>query len=346
MSPEFTLACPIPVNSSGRIQIGHGGGGRLTRDLIQSVFAPAFGSQAETDSALLSAPSANLALTTDSFVVQPLFFPGGDIGSLAVHGTVNDLAMAGARPLALSAAFILEEGLPLETLRRVTDSMAAAARACGVPIITGDTKVIERTRGDQLFITTTGVGQPMAAAPLTPAGVRTGDVILLSGDIARHGIAIMASREGLEFESAIESDSAPVHEPVLALLEAGIELHCLRDCTRGGVATALIEISGAARVDCEIDESAVLMRGDVGAACELMGFDPLYVANEGRFIAFLLEEQASRALDLLRRFEVTAQANVIGRAGETGRGRLTARGPLGALRILDLLSGEQLPRIC
>jgi hydrogenase expression/formation protein HypE len=346
MSPEFTLACPIPSNSTGRVQIGHGGGGRLTRDLIQSVFAPAFGSQAETDSALFSAPSAGLALTTDSFVVQPLFFPGGDIGSLAVHGTVNDLAMAGARPLAMAAAFVLEEGLPMETLRRVADSMAAAARACGVPIITGDTKVIERTRGDQLFITTTGVGQLLATPPLTPAGVRKGDVILLSGDIARHGIAIMASREGLEFESAIESDSAPVHEPVLAMLEAGVELHCLRDCTRGGVATALIEIAGAARVDCEVDESEVLIRGDVRAACELMGFDPLYVANESRFIAFLPEEHAARALDVLRGFDVAAKAAVIGRAGEAGRGRLTARGPLGALRVLDLLSGEQLPRIC
>ncbi len=346
MSPEFTLTCPIPANSTGRVQIGHGGGGRLTRDLIEAVFGPAFGSQTETDSALFSVPGTGLAFTTDSFVVQPLFFPGGDIGSLAVHGTVNDLAMAGARPLALSAAFIIEEGLPLETLRRVADSMAGAARACGVPIITGDTKVIERTRGDQLFITTTGVGQAVAPTPLIPGRIQEGDAILLSGDVARHGIAIMASREGLEFESAIESDSAPLHEPVLALLEAGVELHCLRDCTRGGVATALIELAASARVDCEIDESAVQTRGDVRAACELMGFDPLYVANEGRFVAFVAEGHAARALDVLRGFEVSAKAATIGRVGRSGRGRLTARGPLGALRILDLLSGEQLPRIC
>jgi hydrogenase expression/formation protein HypE len=344
MPSDFTLSCPLPAERSGRVQIGHGGGGRLTRDLIRTIFAPAFSSQADTDSALFDAPQQSLAFTTDSFVVQPLFFPGGDIGSLAVHGTVNDLAMAGARPLALSAAFILEEGLPLDTVRRAAESMAAAARTCGVRILTGDTKVIERTRGDGLFITTTGVGQPLSAAPLAPAQVRPGDAILLSGDIARHGMAIMASREGLEFESAIESDSAPLHREVLALIEAGVELHCLRDCTRGGLATALIEIAAAAATDCEIDESAIRVRGDVRAACELLGFDPLYVANEGRFTLFVAEPDSHRALEILRFFN--PEAARIGRASQRGSGRLTARGPLGALRILDLLSGEQLPRIC
>lgn len=344
MPSDFTLSCPLPAERSGRVQIGHGGGGRLTRDLIETIFAPAFSSQTDTDSALFEAPRQILAFTTDSFVVQPLFFPGGDIGSLAVHGTVNDLAMAGAKPLALSAAFILEEGLALDTVRRAAESMGAAARACGVPILTGDTKVIERSRGGGLFITTTGVGQPLATAPLAPSQIRPGDAILLSGDVARHGMAIMASREGLEFESAIESDSAPLHREVLALIEAGVELHCLRDCTRGGLATALIEIAAAAAIDCEIDESAIPVRGDVRAACELLGFDPLYVANEGRFTAFVAGRDCERALDILRSFN--PEAARIGRASQPGAGRLTARGPLGALRVLDLHSGEQLPRIC
>lgn len=344
MSPDFTLSCPVPLDTSGRVQIGHGGGGRLTRQLIESIFARSFGSGAETDSALFAAGTARLAMTTDSFVVQPLFFPGGDIGSLAVHGTVNDLAMAGARPLALSAAFILEEGLPLDTVRRAAESMAAAARACGVAIITGDTKVIERNRGDSMFITTTGIGEPLTAAPLDPSRVLPGDAILLSGDIGRHGIAVMASREGLEFESAIESDSAPLHNEVRALVEAGVELHCLRDCTRGGLATALIEIASAAGIDCRLEEHSIALRPDVRAACELLGFDPLYVANEGRFIAFVAPQDAERALATLQSFH--SGAALIGSAAGRGAGRLTARGPLGALRVLDLLSGEQLPRIC
>ncbi len=324
--------------------MGHGGGGRLTRDLIAKLFAPAFHSGAETDSALVAARSGRLAMTTDSFVVQPLFFPGGDIGSLAVHGTVNDLAMAGARPLALSAAFVLEEGLPVETLRRIVESMAAAAERCGAPIVTGDTKVIERARGDGVIITTTGIGAPLTDSPLEPGRVREGDAILLSGDIARHGMAVMASREGLEFESEITSDSAPVHREVMALIEAGVELHCLRDCTRGGLATALIEIASAAKMDCQVAEERIPVRGDVRAACELLGFDPLYVANEGRFIAFLPWEHSGRALELLQAFN--PDAALIGEAQGPGAGRLAAKGVLGAVRVLDLLSGEQLPRIC
>ncbi len=316
----------------------------MTRDLIQGVFAPAFSSQPDTDSALLAVSGQEFALTTDSFVVQPLFFPGGDIGSLAVHGTVNDLAMAGAQPLALSAAFILEEGLALESVRRVAESMAAAARECGVRIVTGDTKVVERSRGDGLFITTTGIGQPLAPGRLEPARVCPGDAILLSGDIGRHGMAVMAAREGLEFESAIVSDSAPLHRQVLALIAAGVELHCMRDCTRGGLATALIEIAAAGKVDCEIEESAVRIRPDVRAACELLGFDPLYVANEGRFTLFVAGSDGERALSILQSFNPTAAR--IGRVTRSGAGRLAARGPLGALRILDLLPGEQLPRIC
>jgi len=344
MPSEFTLACPVPIDASGRIQIGHGGGGRLTRDLIARIFSPAFHSGTETDSALIAARSGRLAMTTDSFVVQPLFFPGGDIGSLAIHGTVNDLAMAGARPLALSAAFVLEEGLPIETLRRIVESMAAAAERCGAPVVTGDTKVIERARGDGVIITTTGIGEPLTDSPFEPGRVGEGDAILLSGDIARHGMAVMASREGLEFESEIKSDSAPVHREVMALIEAGVELRCLRDCTRGGLATALIEIAAAAKIDCQISEERIPVRGDVRAACELLGFDPLYVANEGRFIAFLSREHAGRALEVLRAFN--PDAALIGEAQRPGAGRLTAKGGLGAIRVLDLLSGEQLPRIC
>jgi len=344
MSPEFTLSCPLPLDASGRVQIGHGGGGRLTRDLIERIFAPAFGSRADTDAAVLALGGGQLAMTTDSFVVQPLFFPGGDIGSLAVHGTVNDLAMAGARPLALAAAFILEEGLPLETVARVAASMAEAARRCGVRILTGDTKVVERGRGDGLFITTTGVGALVAPAPLEPSRVEAGDALLVSGDIARHGIAVMASREGLEFESRIESDSAPIHEEVMTLIGEGVELHCLRDCTRGGLATALIEIAGAAQMDFQVDEQQIAVRGDVRAACELLGFDPLYVANEGRFAAIVSAGCAERALEILRRNR--PEAAIIGTVLGRGSGRLTAKGPLGAVRVLDLLSGEQLPRIC
>jgi hydrogenase expression/formation protein HypE len=275
-----------------------------------------------------------------------MFFPGGDVGSLAVHGTVNDLAMAGARPLYLSVAFIIEEGLPMESLWKVLSSMRKAADEAGVKIITGDTKVVDRGKGDGLFVNTSGVGVVHHSLRIAPASVRPGDCILVSGDIGRHGMAIMAVREGLEFESAIESDSAPLAAPVLALLDAGIELHCLRDMTRGGLTSVLNEISEGSGLALEIDEPRVPVREDVRAACEVLGLDPFQVACEGRFALFLPQQDMNRALEILMRFPVSSGAGFIGRAIEQKPARVLLRSAIGARRILDMSSGEQLPRIC
>jgi hydrogenase expression/formation protein HypE len=287
-----------------------------------------------------------LAFTTDSYVVQPLFFPGGDIGTLAVNGTVNDLAMCGARPAYISASFILEEGLPIETLRRVVHSMRDAAAAARTEIVTGDLKVVDRGKADGLFVNTSGIGRIVARDPIEPQSVRPGDAVIVSGDLARHGIAVMAMREGLGFESAIESDCAPLAGPVLALIEAGITLHCMRDLTRGGLASALVEIAETGRLSIDIDENAVPVREDVRSACELLGLDPLHVANEGRFVAFLPAAEADRALAVLHRFAVTEAATLIGAVGTATTGRVTCKSAIGARRVLDMLTGDQLPRIC
>jgi hydrogenase expression/formation protein HypE len=345
----FNLTCPVPIGRYPTVLLAHGGGGRLMQQLIEQVFAPAFSNpalDARHDAAIVQAGPIRLALTTDSYVVKPLFFPGGDIGSLAINGTVNDLAMAGARPLALSAGFILEEGLPIEVLTRIVKSMRQAAAQVGVHVVTGDTKVVDRGKGDGVFINTAGIG--IVEHPLTigPAAVRPGDAIILSGDIGRHGIAIMASREGLEFESTIESDCAPLVAPVLDLIAAGIDVHCLRDLTRGGLASALNEIASARGCSIAIDERAVAVREDVQGACELLGFDPLYVANEGRFVAFVPREQAARAVDVLRRHDVSSGAIVIGAVGEDPSKLVTMKTRIGTSRVVDMLSGEQLPRIC
>lgn len=343
-------ACPIPLNAGETIQLAHGGGGRLMRDLIERVLAAGLEDSAlrtDVDSAVLNTPHTRIAFTTDSYVVSPLIFPGGDIGSLAVNGTVNDLAMAGARPLFLSVALILEEGLPMDTLRRITLSMRDAARAADVRIVTGDTKVVDRGKGDGMFITTTGVGAAPAGQLLEPGRLQPGDAVLLSGDLGRHGMAILSVREGLEFESALVSDCAPLHAPVLALLEAGVAPRCLRDLTRGGLSSALVEIALSAGATIEIEEQCIPVSDPVRAACELLGLDPLYVANEGRFAAFVAEQDVERALRVLRGFSVSSQATRIGRVtGLGGRGAVTLRTTLGSRRPLDLLSGEQLPRIC
>jgi hydrogenase expression/formation protein HypE len=319
------------------------------RQLIDSLFRPAFANpqlDLAHDGAVLSAGAARIAFTTDAYVVRPLFFPGGDIGTLAVNGTVNDLAMCGARPAWLSAAFILEEGLPMESLARVVESMRQAAAAAGVAIVTGDTKVVDKGKGDGLFITTAGVGRIDRPAPIQPQAVQPGDAVLLSGDVGRHGIAIMSVREGLAFESPIESDCAPLTGPVHALLEAGIEVHCLRDLTRGGLASGLNEIATSAGLQIDIEEARVPVTEAVQGACELLGLDPLYVANEGRFIAFVPPAQADAALQLLRAQPLAAGACRIGEATAGAPGLVTIRSRIGARRILDLLSGEQLPRIC
>ncbi|MCW5552858.1 MAG: hydrogenase expression/formation protein HypE [Verrucomicrobiae bacterium] len=345
----MTTSCPIPIQQYPHVLMAHGGGGRLMHQLLETVFGTAFSNpilDARHDAAQFAVPPGKLALTTDSYVVRPLFFPGGDIGSMAIHGTVNDLAMSGARPLYLSCGFIIEEGLPMETLWRVVCSMRDAAQRCGVQIITGDTKVVDKGKGDGLFINTSGIGvieHPMNIAPQT---VQPGDAVIVSGDLGRHGMAIMAVREGLQFESTIESDSAPVHEPVRALLKAGIEIHCLRDLTRGGLASALNEIAEAAGVRIAIEEKLIPVCEAVHAACEMLGLDPLQVANEGRFVAFMPAPAAEQALAIVREHEVAAGATRIGTVTDKGNPLVVLKSRIGANRILDMPSGEQLPRIC
>ncbi len=348
MSPDpFALSCPRPLRHD-TVQLAHGGGGRLMKDLIEGIFLPALGTDPQSlhDSAVLEAGGAHLAFTTDGFVVHPRRFPGGDLGELAVYGTVNDLAMAGARPLALSAAFILEEGLPFAELADLVRSLKAAADRCGVRVVTGDTKVVDRGKGDGIFITTTGIGLVPPGVEIHPRRVRPGDAVLVSGDLGRHGIAVMSVREGLAFETPIVSDCGPVHHLAAALLEAGLDIHCLRDPTRGGLASALNEIATAAGVAIEAQEDALPVDEAVAAACEILGLDPLYVACEGRLVAFLPEAQAERALAALRAYPEGAGATLIGRVLDGPAGRVTLRTSLGTTRLLDLLSGEQLPRIC
>ena len=304
MSDDFNLNCPVPISNHATVQLAHGGGGRLMRDLIERLFRPAFSAAQPAgvphDSVVLPTEGAKLAFTTDSFVVSPLFFPGGDIGTLAVCGTVNDLAMAGAKPAWLSAGFILEEGLPMETLRRVVGSMSQAAQAAGVRIVTGDTKVVDRGKGDGIFINTAGIGWVPPGVEISPARVKPGDVLLLSGDLGRHGVAIMSVREGIRFEGALESDCAPLAGLVEAMLAAEIDIHCLRDLTRGGLAAALNEIAMDARVGIQIDEAAIPVAEPVAAACELLGLDPLYAANEGRLVAFVPAASADRVLKAMQ----------------------------------------------
>jgi len=345
----FDLQCPVPLNDVEHVQLAHGGGGRRMHELLEGLLLPSFASAAlleRHDGATLRIGDARLAFTTDSNVVKPLFFPGGDIGTLAINGTVNDLAMCGARPLYLSSALILEEGFPMESLRAVVESMRVTAATCQVQLVTGDTKVVDRGKGDGVFINTAGIGVIEHAQHIAPSEVRPGDVILLSGDVGRHGIAIMATREGLSFETAIESDCAPLWEPVSALLQAGVAIHCLRDLTRGGLSSGLIEIAESASVHIAIDEVAVPVREDVVGACEILGLDPLYLANEGRFIAIVPEHESAKALEILGRHDVSSGAAQIGRLSEKPASMVTMKSRLGTERILDMLSGEQLPRIC
>ncbi|MCK6470909.1 MAG: hydrogenase expression/formation protein HypE [Dehalococcoidia bacterium] len=346
---DFALSCPVPMGRNETVQLAHGGGGRCMRELIEGVFLPAFRSaplEARHDSAIVSLGGARLALTTDSYVVHPRFFPGGDIGKLSVYGTVNDLAMAGARPAYLSAGFVLEEGLGLEELQRVVASMREAAAACGVELVTGDTKVVDRGKGDGLFINTTGLGLVENGLSLHPRAVRPGDAVLVSSDVGRHGIAVLSVREGLAFETPVESDCAPLTPLVQALLDANLSLHCLRDATRGGLATVLNEIAVDGGVGVEVDETAIPVTDGVAGACEMLGLDPLYVACEGRMVVFLPEAEANRALAVLRAHPVGLGASRIGRVNEGPKGMVTMKTRLGGRRLLDLLSGEQLPRIC
>jgi hydrogenase expression/formation protein HypE len=348
-APDFSAACPIPISQYPHVLMAHGGGGKFMHRLLEDVFGKAFSNpilDTRHDSAQFTVPPGRLAMTTDSYVVRPIFFPGGDIGSMAIHGTVNDLAMSGARSLYLSCGFIIEEGLPMETLWRVVCSMRDSANKCGVQIITGDTKVVDKGKGDGLFINTTGIGVIEHEQIIFPQNVQPGDVVIVSGDLGRHGMAIMAVREGLEFETTIESDSAPVHEPVLDLLKNGIEIHCLRDLTRGGLASALNEIADAAGVKISVEQKSIPVREDVHAACEMLGLDPLHVANEGRFVVFIPAKDSPRALEILRSHEVSGGAVLAGQVMEKAAPLVTVKSALGVSRILDMPSGEQLPRIC
>jgi hydrogenase expression/formation protein HypE len=333
------------------IRLAHGAGGRMMADLIRDTFAPPLNNEylrQMADSTVLQSPISNpkLAISTDSFVVRPLFFPGGDIGSLAVHGTVNDVAMSGARPLWLTAGFILEEGLEMDVLERVVRSMAEAARRAGVLVVAGDTKVVERGHGDGIYINTAGVGVVMEGAEVGPDRARPGDVVLLSGTVGDHGIAVLSQREGLAFETELVSDSAPLNGLVEALLEAAPHTHCLRDATRGGLAAALNELAETSQVGIEIEETAVPVRPAVAAACELLGFDPLTVANEGKLVAFVPPEEADAALNALRAHPLGREATRIGAITEEHPGMVLARTPIGGRRVVDMPLGELLPRIC
>jgi len=348
--PSAGPSCPVPIGDYPHILLAHGGGGRLTQRLIEGLFLEAFRNptlERLDDAAVLEVNQGRLAFSTDSFVVQPLFFPGGDIGSLAVHGTVNDLAMCGARPMALSAGFILEEGLPTEQLVSITESMRLATLQAGVPIVTGDTKVVERGKGDGVFINTAGVGCVPQGVEIGAQRIEPGDRVLINGPIADHGVAILSVREGLAFETSIESDSAPLAGLVESMIaRCGDAVHALRDPTRGGVASALNELASRARVGIRLDEKAIPLREQVQGACEILGLDPLYVANEGKCLAIVSANAADEALEAMRAHPLGRAAAIIGEAIADERGRVLLRSSISGTRIVDMLSGEQLPRIC
>ncbi len=348
-------ACPLPKSRYDQILLGHGSGGQLTADLIQRLFVPGFAGEvlrALEDQATLALGADNgrkaprLAFTTDSFVVHPLFFPGGDIGKLAVHGTVNDLAVGGATPLHLSAAFILEEGLPLTDLERIVASMRQACAEGGVTLVAGDTKVVDRGKGDGVFITTSGIGLVPDGRTLSIHGARPGDRILVSGTLGDHGMAIMSVREGLEFETILESDSAALADLTRVMLETCPHIRCMRDPTRGGLSSALNELALASRVGVKISEAAIPVRAEVRGACEMLGLDPLYVANEGKLMAVAPAEDADRLLGVMRGHPLGQKAAIIGEVVASHAGMVILRSLIGGERVVTMLSGEQLPRIC
>jgi hydrogenase expression/formation protein HypE len=352
------FTCPVSLVDYEHVLLGHGSGGKLTADLIQRVFLPLFGndvlSRLEDQATVRLSPhngqngrhEPRLAFTTDSFVVRPLFFPGGDIGSLAVHGTVNDLAVGGAIPLFLSAAFIIEEGLPMSDLRRIVTSMRGACDEAGVQLVTGDTKVVDRGKGDQIFITTSGVGLVPEGVTLSISAARPGDKLVISGTLGDHGIAIMSQREGIEFETVLQSDSAPLNGLTRAMLAACPSIRCMRDPTRGGLSSALNELAVASKVGVKIDESSIPIRPEVHAACEMLGLDPLYVANEGKLMAVVPSTDADRLVTLMREHPLGRNAAVIGEIVDEHRGMVIMRSVIGGDRVVTMLAGEQLPRIC
>lgn len=340
--------CPRPLQNYPTIVMGHGAGGKMMADLIEHLFAPAFDNEwleQMGDATALKLPDGKTAFTTDSFVVSPLFFPGGNIGELAVYGTVNDLAMRGAKPLFLSAGFILEEGLPMETLGNVVTAMAAACDKAGVKIATGDTKVVQRGHGDGLYINTSGIGVIPAGVDIGPANACSGDALLVSGTMGNHGISIMSVREGLTFETEIKSDTAPLFGLVEKMMVAG-KIHCLRDATRGGLAAVLNELAGSSNVGIEFDERKVPIRPEVYAACEMLGLDPLYIANEGKLVGIVPEDSAEEILSAMHEHEFGKDAAIIGRVVSEHPGLVTAKTSIGGMRVVDVPAGELLPRIC
>jgi len=346
---DFAPSCPVPFAEHKKIVLAHGSGGKMTHRLIQQEILPQFRNEHLEllhDGAIVTVNGSKLAFTTDSYVVKPLFFPGGDIGTLAINGTVNDLAMCGAKPLYLSAALILEEGFPMDQFRRIMRSMRAAADAAEVELVTGDTKVVDRGKGDQIFINTSGIGSIHPRADIRAARVGAGDKIILNGPIAAHGIAIMSVREGLEFEAEIESDTAPLNDLVETLLDAGHDIHVLRDPTRGGLASSLNEIAEQAKVCIRLDEAKIPVDEAAKAGCEILGFDPLYVANEGKMLAVVPAEQAEAVLGTMRNHPAGREAVIIGEAINGSPCLVTMRTRVGGTRVVDMLSGEQLPRIC
>ena len=343
------LSCPIPLSEYPRVLLAHGGGGRLSQHLVEKMLYPSFENPLLAplhDGAILSLDGSRLAFTTDSYVVHPPFFPGGDIGRLSVHGTANDLAMCGARPLYISCGLILEEGLPMEDLWRVIVSIREAAASAGVKVITGDTKVVEKGKGDGVFINTSGIGEVLPGLDVGPHRLRPGDEILISGPIGLHGIAIMALREGIDLETEIRSDTAAVYPLIEALTADGLDLHMLRDPTRGGVSSALNEMAGRSGVGILLDEEAVPVPAEVEGVCEILGLDPLYVANEGNFLAVVAEGDGMRAVERLREHSLGAHAALIGRVTAEHPGVVVMKTRIGGERVVDMMSGEQLPRIC
>jgi len=341
--------CPLPVGEAGEILLGHGSGGKLTARLIEKIIVPAFSNpvlEALDDQAIVPIEGGRLAFTTDSYVVTPIFFPGGDIGELAVNGTVNDLAMGGAVPMFLSLAFILEEGLPLADFERIVASARRAADHAGVKVVTGDTKVVGRGSGDKVFINTSGIGMVPAGVSLSSARVRPGDAVLLSGTIGDHGIAILSQREGLELDGGVRSDTAALQSLVASMLEAFADIHAMRDPTRGGLAATLVEIASRRGLGIDVDESALPISDPVRGACEIFGLDPLFVANEGKLVAFVPEEGRERVLAAMRAHPLGREAVCIGRVSDEHPGFVILRTPIGGDRVLDLPFGEALPRIC
>jgi len=343
------LSCPIPLDQYPHVLLAHGGGGRLTQKLITGMFFSQFANpmlEPLHDGAVLTLNGLRLAFSTDSFVVNPIFFPGGNIGELAIFGTVNDLAMCGAKPEFLSVGLIIEEGLPMDELWQITRSMRKAADRAGVQLVTGDTKVVDRGKGDKLFINTSGLGVIPEGVNISPRNARVGDSIIINGAIGLHGIAIMSVREGLDFESPVLSDTAPLNHLVTRILGQHNGVHVLRDPTRGGVASALNEIASSSQVGIEIREDSLPLTEEVKGACEILGFDPLYVANEGKFIAFVDPAESEKILETLRADDLGKDARVIGTVVDDHRGTVMMKTRIGGNRVVDMLSGEQLPRIC